>query len=345
MGERVFAAECIQKRRVRKGKVEYFVKWKGWSIKYNTWEPEENILDQRLIEQFKRESSGGGKKGQRFKKKFQELAENTLNTTDGDDDDDDDDNDDDAEASSSTDDESSESSVEASKPKKDSHRSISPARCEKDQDKMKEKVTPAGSSKSDTQNSVPVKRGPGRPPKNPSHPSYIPTCKKIKFESSKPKLGRKPGPKKTAVKVKSSSSAVSQTNRSTDYTNTITDSNETSTKSSEKENENLSKKDSTTESKVDSIPLIKSVIVGSKTVDNGIYDFPSDDCDSNKGSLSHNMPKNTVPGKKYWVPKGYFKPVVDSVVITDVDTSDKLVTIRECVFEKGFFNPKNTPLM
>lgn len=52
VGERVFAAERILKKRVRKSRVEYFIKWKGWSPKFNTWEPEENILDIRLLEQF-----------------------------------------------------------------------------------------------------------------------------------------------------------------------------------------------------------------------------------------------------------------------------------------------------
>jgi len=51
--EMVFAAEKISKKRLRKGKVEYLVKWQGWGPKYNTWEPEENILDPRLIDQFK----------------------------------------------------------------------------------------------------------------------------------------------------------------------------------------------------------------------------------------------------------------------------------------------------
>merc|ERR1712042_345356 len=52
LGERVFAAEKISKRRVRQGTTEFLVKWKGWSQKYCTWEPEENILDPRLIQQF-----------------------------------------------------------------------------------------------------------------------------------------------------------------------------------------------------------------------------------------------------------------------------------------------------
>ncbi|XP_029294431.1 E3 SUMO-protein ligase CBX4 [Cottoperca gobio] len=51
-GEHVFAVEGIEKKRIRKGKIEYLVKWRGWSPKYNTWEPEENILDPRLLVAF-----------------------------------------------------------------------------------------------------------------------------------------------------------------------------------------------------------------------------------------------------------------------------------------------------
>ncbi|XP_056263866.1 chromobox protein homolog 8a [Pseudoliparis swirei] len=52
VGESVFAAESIIKRRIRRGCWEYLVKWKGWSQKFSTWEPEENILDARLFAAF-----------------------------------------------------------------------------------------------------------------------------------------------------------------------------------------------------------------------------------------------------------------------------------------------------
>uniref|UniRef100_A0A8C5D4B1 Chromo domain-containing protein n=1 Tax=Gouania willdenowi TaxID=441366 RepID=A0A8C5D4B1_GOUWI len=72
-GDRIFAAEAILKRRVRKGRLEYLVKWKGWAMKHSTWEPEENILDDRLILGFEqkereRELHGPKKRGPKPKK-------------------------------------------------------------------------------------------------------------------------------------------------------------------------------------------------------------------------------------------------------------------------------------
>ncbi|KAM9296384.1 chromobox protein homolog 8 [Gastrophryne carolinensis] len=72
VGERVFAAESLLKRRFRKGRMEYLVKWKGWSQKYSTWEPEENILDARLVSAFEdrereREMYGPKKRGPKAK--------------------------------------------------------------------------------------------------------------------------------------------------------------------------------------------------------------------------------------------------------------------------------------
>nr|XP_057906451.1 chromobox homolog 7a [Doryrhamphus excisus] len=49
IGDQVFAVESITKKRVRKGNVEYLLKWQGWPPKYSTWEPEDNILDPCLV--------------------------------------------------------------------------------------------------------------------------------------------------------------------------------------------------------------------------------------------------------------------------------------------------------
>lgn len=52
----VFAAEKIVNKRKRKGKVQYLIKWVGFPDSANTWEPEENILDERIIQIFKQQS-------------------------------------------------------------------------------------------------------------------------------------------------------------------------------------------------------------------------------------------------------------------------------------------------
>lgn len=48
----VYSCECLRKKRVRKGRVEYLVKWKDYAESHNTWEPKNNILDPTLIAQF-----------------------------------------------------------------------------------------------------------------------------------------------------------------------------------------------------------------------------------------------------------------------------------------------------
>jgi len=50
--EKEYMVEKIVKRRKRKGKYEYLIKWQGYHKKDNTWEPKEHIYNQELIEQF-----------------------------------------------------------------------------------------------------------------------------------------------------------------------------------------------------------------------------------------------------------------------------------------------------
>lgn len=52
----IYTAQCILKKRIHDARIEYLIKWKGWSSKHNSWEPIENILDRKLISNFEKKS-------------------------------------------------------------------------------------------------------------------------------------------------------------------------------------------------------------------------------------------------------------------------------------------------
>lgn len=57
-GKEYEVERLMDARKAKHGKREFLVKWKGYSTRFNTWEPEENLNCVDLIQKFESESLG-----------------------------------------------------------------------------------------------------------------------------------------------------------------------------------------------------------------------------------------------------------------------------------------------
>ena len=53
--EDVYEVEELLKNRVVRGKEQYLVKWKGFSLGHSSWEPVSNLRCPRLLQQYREE--------------------------------------------------------------------------------------------------------------------------------------------------------------------------------------------------------------------------------------------------------------------------------------------------
>ncbi|CAH9147857.1 unnamed protein product [Cuscuta epithymum] len=74
LAEGFYEIEALRKKRVRKGQVQYLIKWRGWPETANTWEPVENLSScSDFIEVFE-ESLRSGKRSTRGRKRKHSIT-------------------------------------------------------------------------------------------------------------------------------------------------------------------------------------------------------------------------------------------------------------------------------
>ncbi|KAK1364694.1 Chromo domain-containing protein [Heracleum sosnowskyi] len=75
LAEGFYEIEAVRRKRVRKGQVQYFIKWRGWPETANTWEPYENLAAcYDVIEAFEESLLSGKHKSRKRKRKSTGLV-------------------------------------------------------------------------------------------------------------------------------------------------------------------------------------------------------------------------------------------------------------------------------
>ncbi|KAL0410968.1 UNVERIFIED_CONTAM: Chromo domain protein LHP1 [Sesamum latifolium] len=70
LAEGYYEIEAVRRKRVRKGQVQYLIKWRGWSEAANTWEPLENLLQcSDVIDAFEESLKAGKSRSTRKRKR------------------------------------------------------------------------------------------------------------------------------------------------------------------------------------------------------------------------------------------------------------------------------------
>ncbi|XP_058000374.1 chromo domain-containing protein LHP1 isoform X4 [Hevea brasiliensis] len=70
LDEGFFEIEAIRRKRVRKGQLQYLIKWRGWPETANTWEPLENLQSCSDVIDLFEESLRSGKSSRKRKRKY-----------------------------------------------------------------------------------------------------------------------------------------------------------------------------------------------------------------------------------------------------------------------------------
>ncbi|XP_020915234.1 polycomb group protein Pc [Exaiptasia diaphana] len=302
----IYAAETILKQRTKEGKVWYLMKWKGYSPRYNTWEPEENVLDDRLLKAYRKRLAESKGKLKRKKSKHtegeqpEEKSELDVDVEGNDSSNEtavDDDESRDEGQSTSADQQITDVTKKCRKRRKgnDAETATSPIECDKENTETKE-TSQAAMSTDDVSLETPQEEAPCEPNEDVGESSEVNPVESVTEEEPPPSTRAEPAISSVAEPT---SSAV-----------------------------NLS----------DCIPVKAESPPAQKSPDTSTVSIREDHTLQDHKVLEH-QPKQQ--DKKSVLSKSsHFDFLANSIIITDVTTDRGTVTVKECSAYGDFFGPE-----